>query len=93
MQGRYDSQRRLYVTFSAPVIGAQALVVPAMRFGTVAESVSIGDFVAVTVTPRSLTWWERARNAIDTAWGQAWDFLNRPLFPGLATRLMDRTFQ
>lgn len=90
MQGRYDNQQRLYVTFAAPNLFSLGYIgVPVPQDVFVSEHIGFGDTVTVTVVPRVVPLWERIRNGIVNGWGRTWDFLNRPVFPGLATRLFN----
>ena len=93
MQGRYDNLRRLFVTFNTPGSLAPALIgVPVPQSVIVMEGLAIGDQMTVVLVPRVVPLWERTRNRIVEIWGATWDFLNRPLLPGLATRWIDRSF-
>ena len=87
MQGRYDAQQRLYVTFNAPGSVAPFIgsPMPQSVVSFVNEGLSFGDQTGVVLVPRVVPLWERTRNRIVEIWGATWDFLNRPLFPGLAT--------
>ena len=88
MQGRYDNLQRLFVTFNSTGAIAPTLIgvpMPQSVMATVGEGLALGDQMTVVLVPRVVPLWERTRNRIVEIWGATWDFLNRPLFPGLAT--------
>ena len=81
------------MTFNTPGSLAPALIgVPVPQSVSVMEGFALGDQMTVVLVPRVVPLWERTRDRLVEIWGATWDFLNRPLFPGLATRWIDWRF-
>ena len=81
------------MTFNTPGSLAPALIgIPVAQAVFVMEGFALGDQMTVVLVPRVVPLWERTRNRLVEIWGATWDFLNRPLFPGLATRWIDWRF-
>jgi hypothetical protein len=90
MQGRYDQLQRLYVTFSEPNLFSLGYIgAPVPQDVYVYDHIGFSDNMTVVLVPKVVPLWERIRNGLVNGWGRAWDFLNRPVFPGLATRLFN----